>query len=115
MKHKVALCGSYSKGNAEKLFKDLPHKGILQLSLVGREITLQVMSEDLDNIKKSLEKLGVENIDILQWSKTGVTLSSSGRGKDNENVITVSLIPSELDDGVRALAFICESKLDKKI
>lgn len=115
MKHTVALCGSYSGGNTEKLFKSLSRNGILQMSLVGREITLQVRSENLEEIKNSLRKLGVSNLSILEWKKAGVTLSNSGKGTDNDRILNISLIPSALDEGLRPLAFLCEFEINEKI
>ncbi len=114
MGHTVSLSGSY-QGNMEKLFKNLPNNGILQMSLIGREITLRIKSENLDEIKNSLHKLGVSNINILEWKKSGVTLSNPGKGADNENNILVSLIPSSLDEGLRPLAFLSEFEIDEKI
>jgi len=115
MKHKVALSGSYSGGNTEKLLKELSRRGMLQLSLVGREITLQVRSDSLDDIKKSLNKLGIDNINILEWKKCGITLSGSGSGTDSDEIVNVSLIPSTLDEGLRTLAVLCEFNIDDNI
>ncbi|MBN2251744.1 MAG: hypothetical protein JW724_06700 [Candidatus Altiarchaeota archaeon] len=114
MKHSVALAGSYSGGDMGKLLKSLTGMGIMQMTLVGREITLHVQSGNLDETKKSLNKLGVSNLSVLEWKKTGVTLSGSGRGTDNENLLNVSLIPSTLDEGLKPLAFLCEYKMDEK-
>lgn len=114
MRHTVALCGSYGGGNTERLFKSLSRNGILQMSLVGREITLQVRSENLDEIKNSLKKLGVSNLSILEWKKAGVTLSNSGKGTDNDRILNISLIPSTLDEGLRPLAFLCEFEISEK-
>lgn len=113
MGHTVALSGSY-QGNMEKLFKNLSDNRILQMSLIGREITLKIRSENLDEIKNSLHKLGVSNINILEWKKSGVTLSNPGNGVDNENNVLVSLIPSALDEGLRPLAFLSEFEIDEK-
>ncbi len=108
--HKVSLSGSYASGSTENLFKKLTHDGILQLSLIGREITLQVRSDDLEEIKEILDKAGVDNLSILDWSKCGTTLSGSGAGSDDSETIKVSLIPSALDEGVRCLAILSEFK-----
>lgn len=102
--HKVALTGSYGGGNVEKLFDNIPDKGILQLSLIGREITLQVKSENLDEVKKRLCKLGVGNISTLEWKKYGMTLSGSGSGSDEKELVKVSLIPAAIDEGLRLIA-----------
>lgn len=114
MKHTIALSGSYSSGNTEKLFKYLSMDGILRMSLIGREITLQVRSENLEEIKDSLKTLGVSNLNILEWKKAGVTLSNSGRGTDNKKTMNISLIPSALDEGLRPLAFLCEFEISEK-
>lgn len=108
MKHKVAISGSFSGPNAEHLFEHIPNKGILQMALVGREITLQVLSENLDDVKKSLKNFGVNNITTLEWRKVGMTLSNSGRGEDDKKSLSVSLIPSALGEGLRMLAFVCQ-------
>ncbi len=115
MKHMVALSGSYYGSDVENLFKNLSHNGILQMSLVGREITLQIRSENLDDIKRSLNKLGVSNVNILEWRKTGVTLSNPGKGTNNDKTFKVSLIPSALDGEIHPLAFLCEFDVDEKI
>ncbi|MFH0859579.1 MAG: hypothetical protein V1921_00090 [Candidatus Altiarchaeota archaeon] len=111
--HKVALSGSYS-GNIEKLFKSLGHEGVLQFSLIGRDITLQVKSEKLDDIKKSLSRLGVDNIGILEWKKYGMSLCNSGMGDDDETMIRVVLIPTALDEGIRCLAFLTPYSMSKE-
>jgi len=114
MKHIVALSGSYN-GNPEMLFRSLPRDGILQMALIGREVTLQLRSENLDDVKDLLKKLGVSNLNILEWKKAGVTLSNPGNGIDNNEIIKVSLIPSALDEGLRPLAFLCEFEVKEKI
>lgn len=101
--HKVALGGSFS-GDADKLFKALHGHGILQLSLVGREVTLQIKSETLEDIVKALEKHGVENICIFEWSKYGTTVAGSGSSTDKDNMLNVSLIPSALGEGLKAIS-----------
>ena len=108
MKHTVALSGSYQGADTEKLFKSLPRDGILRMSLIGREITIQTHGDNLDEIKKSLGQLGVDNINVLEWKKAGVTLSNPGRGCDRDEVMIISLIPSALDCGLRPLALLCE-------
>ena len=113
MKHTVALCGSYGGGSIEKILKTFSNRGITQASLVGREITLQIHSESLDEIKKSLTTIGVSNLNVLEWKKTGVTLSGSGKGTDGDKKVNVSLIPSTLDEGLKPLAFLCESDMDR--
>lgn len=109
--HKVALSGSYS-GNTEQLFNGLTHSDILQFSLVGREVTLQVKSENLDAVKKTLKRLGVDNIGILEWRKYGMSLANSGAGSDDKEVIMVSLIPTALGEGITALAALYALPLD---
>jgi len=110
--HTIALCGSYH-GDLEKLTKTLPESKILEMSLIGREVTLKIRSEDLDEVKKSLKKLGVTNINILEWKKIGATIDNSGRGIDNESILRVSLIPSELGEGVKSLAVISDVNFEK--
>ena len=100
MKHKIALSGSFAGGNSEELLKSLAQNGTLQFSLVGREVTFQVKSENLEEVKKSLKKLGVNNINILEWRKAGITVAGSGRGTDDEEILAISLIPSTLEEGV---------------
>ncbi len=70
---------------------------------------------NLDEVKESLKKIGVDNLNILEWKKAGVTLSNPGKGVDNKETIMVSLIPSALDEGIRPLAFLCEFELGEKI
>lgn len=108
--HTIALSGSYH-GDLEKLTKNLPKSKILEMSLIGREFTLKLRSEDFDEVKKSLQKLGVVNINILEFKKIGATLDNSGKAVDNENILRVSLIPSELGDGIKSLAVISEVNL----
>ncbi|MFH1403287.1 MAG: hypothetical protein ABIH11_03355 [Candidatus Altiarchaeota archaeon] len=112
--HKVALGGSYS-GNTAKLFKSLSKHGVLQFSLVGREVTLQVKSETLDDVIASLNKLGVDNINILEWKKYGTTVTASGSGSDNDEVVNVSLIPSTLGEGLRQLSTLLRVKIDDNV
>lgn len=114
MKHTVALCGSYGGGSIEKILQTFSSKGVTQASLVGREITLQIHSESLDDIKKSLSSMGVSNLNVLEWKKTGVTLSGSGKGMDSEKRVSVSLIPSTLDEGLKPLAFLCETEVERE-
>jgi hypothetical protein len=104
--HKIALSGSYSGASMEELLDSIPKHGILQLSLVGRELTLQVKSEDLDEVKKSLGKLGVENLSVLEWRKCGMTLAGSGCGSDDRELVKVSLIPAAIDEGLRLIALL---------
>lgn len=106
MKHTIALSGSYTGGDIEKILGGLPKKGVMQLSLVGREITLQVRSGSLHEVKESLKALGVSNTNILEWKKSGVTLAGSGRGTSGDKAVSVSLIPSSIDEGFRPLSFI---------
>ncbi len=113
MKHMVALSGSYHGSDVENLFKNLSHNGILHMSLIGRELTLQIRSENLDDIKNSLNKLGVSNVNILEWRKSGITLSNPGKGVNNDKTFKVSLIPSVLDSGIRPLAFLCEFDINE--
>jgi len=114
MKHKIALCCSYHGKNIESLFSNLSQRGILRMSLVGREITMQVRSENLEEVKKSLNKLGVSNISIMEWRKVGTTLSNSGKGTDNNSIVKISLIPSQSGDGLTQLAFLCDFDIDNE-
>ncbi|MFH1722249.1 MAG: hypothetical protein ABH950_06575 [Candidatus Altiarchaeota archaeon] len=111
MKHRVALSGSYAGGNIEGLFKGLRGKGVLQFQLVGREVTLQVNEEKLEEVKKSLKKLGVDNVTLLEWRKLGLTLSGSGKGRDEEELVQISLIPTALGEGVRRLGTLSKGKI----
>jgi hypothetical protein len=115
MKHSIALSGSYSGGNIEKILKSLPKTGVIQMSLVGREITLHVRSGRLDEVKESLKALDVNNINVLEWKKSGVTLAGSGRGTSKDKTTIVSLIPSALDEGLKALAFMGTGEIDEKL
>lgn len=114
MKHTVALSGSYD-GNTDKLFRSIPQDGVLQMSLVGREITLHVRSESLEMVKDFLSKAGVSNLSIVEWKKAGVTLSNPGKGIDSNEIIQISLIPTALDEGIRPLALLSEFELNQKI
>jgi hypothetical protein len=111
---KVALGGSYS-GDTGELFKSLTHDDILQFSLIGREVTLQVKSESLDEIIKTLGKLGVNNISILEWKKCGTTLAGSGCSADDAEILNVSLIPSALGQGLRPLSVTQKMPLERKV
>jgi len=112
--HKVALSGSFA-GNTERLLKSLKDEGILQFSLVGREISVQVDGESLDAITKRLKKLGVDNINILEWKKTGITPAGSGAGADDDEAVKVSLIPSTIGSDIQSLAILCELDVDEKL
>jgi hypothetical protein len=112
--NKVALGGSYS-GDSGDLFRNLTDDGILQFSLVGREVTLQVKSENLDDVIKSLGKLGVNNINILEWKKCGTTLAGSGCSPDSADILNVSLIPSALGGGLRPLSVTHKVELDRNL
>jgi hypothetical protein len=112
--HKVALGGSYS-GDSAALFRGLTDEGILQFSLVGREVTLQVMSENLEQVLKSLGGHGVQNVSILEWRKCGTTLAGSGCASDSGQVLKVSLIPSTLGGGMRPLSVAHQVPLDRKL
>lgn len=112
--HKVALSGSYS-GSIENLLNKLPPVGVLQFSFVGREITLQVKSENLDKALDTLKKHGVGNLTVLEWQKYGVTLAGSGAGSDDDSLVRVSLIPANLDEGVKLLAVLEESEIKEDI
>lgn len=105
--------GSYS-GDTGELFKSLTDEGILQFSLVGREVTLQVKSENLDDVIKSLNRMGVNNLNILEWRKCGTTLAGSGCGSDEAEILNVSLIPSALGGGLRPLSVTQKIPLDRK-
>ncbi|MDD5111938.1 MAG: hypothetical protein PHG85_05290 [Candidatus Altiarchaeota archaeon] len=113
MKHKVALSGSYGGGSTEKLFKELSHDDIIQLSLVGREITLQVCSENLDEVRKALQKHGIDNLSIIEWKKAGITVVNSGTGGDAGEILNISLIPGVLGNGIHPLALLHEFSLKK--
>lgn len=115
VKHRVALSGSYSGHNIENLFDKLSGKGILQFSLIGRELTLQVKSESLDDMRKNLGKLGVDNVSIVEWRKCGMTLSNSGSGEDMKGLLNISLIPSALGEDLRNLAVLCEVDVGKRV
>lgn len=112
--HKVALGGSYS-GNTGVLFKSLPREDILQFSLIGREVTLQVKSEKLEGIMKSLKKAGVHNLNILEWKKYGTTVAGSGASADDDGILNISLIPSTLGEGLRPLSVTQRVDLDRKL
>jgi hypothetical protein len=112
--HKIALGGSYS-GNSSELFKSLSSDDILQFSLVGREVTMQVKSEKLDDIMRTLKKLGVDNINILEWRKYGTTLAGSGCSQDEAGILNVSLIPSTLGEGLRPLSMAQKMPVERKI
>ncbi|MBD3389273.1 MAG: hypothetical protein GF416_09270 [Candidatus Altiarchaeales archaeon] len=112
--HKVALGGSFS-GNTSDLFKNLPQDDILQFSLCGREVQLQVKSEKLDDVIKSLNKLGVSNLSILEWRKYGTTVAGSGSSIDEDGILNISLIPSALGDGLRPLSVTQRLPLDRKL
>lgn len=114
MKYCVALSGSYHGKHVEDIFKDLPMDGILHMSLIGREITLQVSSENLEKVKKNLAKLGVNNIAVLEWRKTGITVSEPGLGTDENKTIKVSLIPSVKGEGVKQLAILSDFEVDSE-
>ncbi len=115
MKYSVALSGSYNGRHIEDLFKDLPMEGILHMSLVGREITMQVKSEKLDAVKKRLSELGISNIAVMEWIKAGMTLSDPGLGFDKNKILKVSLIPTVKGEGIKQLAFISDFEIEKKI
>jgi hypothetical protein len=114
MKYSVALSGSYHGKHVEDLFKDLPMEGILQMSLIGREITMHVTSENLEKVKKDLCKAGISNIAVLEWRKSGLTLSDPGLGMDDAKTMKVSIIPSVKGEGVKQLAFLSEYEVDAK-
>ena len=111
MKHKIALSGSYTGGNTEKLFENLSRDEILQLSLIGREITLRVRSDNLDEVRKALQSQGIGNISIIEWKKEGITVGNSGTGSDVGDIINISVIPSVLGEGLHQLAFMHESSM----
>ncbi|MFH1125532.1 MAG: hypothetical protein V1703_00260 [Candidatus Altiarchaeota archaeon] len=115
MKHKIALSGSYAGGNTENLFRGLSQDEILQLSLVGREITLQVRSDNLDEVTKALQRHGIDNISIIEWKRSGITVGSSGTGSDMGDIVNISLIPSVLGEGLHPLAFLHEFSAKKTL
>lgn len=112
--HKVFLGGSYS-GNTSDLLNGLVNDSILHFSNVGREFTVQVKSEDLETIIDSLKKLGVDNINILEWKKYGTTIANSGSSQDETQTLNVSLIPSALGSGLRPLSVTQKVELDRKV
>ncbi len=112
--HKISLGGSYS-GNPDELFKSLGKEEILQFANIGREFTLQVKSDYLEDVLKSLEKLGVINVNILEWKKYGTTVSGSGTSADEGEILNVSLIPSALGSGLRPLSSPGKIEVDRKI
>ncbi len=111
--HRIALSGSYS-GNTDQLFNRLSYSDVLQFSFVGREITLQVKSENLENVRKTLTRLGVSNVSILEWKKHGMSLANSGVGTDEEDIVRVSLIPTAMSEGITALAALVSFSLDEE-
>jgi len=115
MKHKIALSGSYAGGSTEKLFRNLSQDEILQMSLVGRELTLQVRSENFEEVRKALQKHGIDNISIIEWKKEGITVGSSGTGSDMGDILNISVIPSVLGDGLHQLAFLHEFSMKKTV
>jgi len=112
--HKLSLGGSYP-GNPSDMFRAIDHGGILQFVNVGREFTLQIKSEDFEEVAKSLKKLGVDNINILEWKKFGTTIASSGSSPDEEAMVNVSLIPSALGTGLKPMSVSHKVELDKKL
>jgi hypothetical protein len=112
--HKVAIGGSYA-GDMGDLFKSLPNEGIVQFSLIGREVTLQVHSENLDPVIKSLNKLGVNNLSILEWRKYCTTVAGSGSSPDEANILNVSLLPSALGGGMRPLSVTHKVAVERKV
>jgi hypothetical protein len=112
--HKVALGGSYS-GDSRELFKNVVNDGILQFSLVGREVTMQVQSDDLEDIIKTLKQNGVSNLSILEWRKCGTTLAGSGCSADGESLLNVSLIPSTIGGGLRPLSVTHKSPMERNL
>lgn len=114
MKYSVALSGSYNGRCVEDLFNDLPMDGILHMSLIGREVTMQVKSEKLEEVKKQLSNLGISNLKVLEWRKAGITLSDPGIGLDNNKTLRVSLIPSVRGEGVKQLSLLSEFEVEDK-
>ncbi|MBU0761802.1 MAG: hypothetical protein KKD39_02150 [Candidatus Altiarchaeota archaeon] len=86
--HKVFIGGSYS-GNTSELLDGLVNDSILHFSNVGREFTVQVRSEDLVSVIDSLKKLGVDNINILEWKKYGTTIANSGSSQDEKELVNI--------------------------
>jgi hypothetical protein len=68
----------------------------------------------LDDVKKKLSKLGVGNLSILEWKKCGVTLSGSGCGSDDQELVKVSLIPAAIDEGLRLIALLSRSSVSEE-
>ncbi|OYT27464.1 MAG: hypothetical protein B6U97_01430 [Candidatus Altiarchaeales archaeon ex4484_96] len=79
---------------------------------MGREVIFRVRSDKLDEIKKHLASIGVENISILEWRESGMTLSGSGAGLDDSGTVEVSLIPTASGEGFRQLAVLSEYEFD---
>ncbi|MBN2013792.1 MAG: hypothetical protein JW778_01295 [Candidatus Altiarchaeota archaeon] len=114
MKYSVALSGSYNGRSVEDLFNNLPMEGILHMSLIGREVALQVKSEKLDDVKRSLSKNGISNLKVLEWKKAGITVSDPGCGIDNNKTLRVSLIPSVKGEGIKQLSLLSDFEIDEK-
>ena len=111
--HKVSLGGSYS-GKSTELFASVADDGVLQFCNVGREFTMQVKSENLESVLKNLEKVGANNVTILEWRKYGTTIANSGSSPDGEALVNVSLIPSAFGGGLRSLPGGQNAQVDKK-
>ncbi len=115
MKHRIALGGSYAGGDIDDLFAGLKHSGVLQFSLVGREVSVQVNEEHLDDVKKTLKHLGVENLQLLEWRTIPLTVSGSGKGHDDGKDVYVSLIPTALGEGIRCLRLSAPPSVDSAL
>ncbi len=97
------------------MFRNLPKEGVIHSSLIGREAVFRVRSDRLDEIKSHLSSIGVENISILEWRESGMTLSGSGLGSDDTGVVEVSLIPTASGEGFRQLAVLSEISFEKSV
>ena len=112
--YRVTLSGSYS-GNTYDLFKGMRDDGVLQFSFVGREVTLQVRGDSLEDVTKSLAKAGVKNICILEWKRMGTTVSGSGSGGDDAGLLAVSITPTAVGEGLKLMSVIQKVKVERKL
>jgi hypothetical protein len=112
--NKIALAGSFS-GDTGKLFRSLPLDDIFHLSLVGRELSLQVRGEKLEEVMKALRKLGVSNLNVQEWKRYGVTVAGSGSAADDDKLLSVSVMPATLGTGMRPLSVPQSVQIDRKL
>ncbi len=112
--YRIAISGSYTGHNIGKLFENLSKYEVLSMSLIGREITLNLKSENIEKITDSLRSMGMDNLNVLQWEKYGLTVSCSGFASDEEKTVKVSLMPSALGEGIKSLAVQSDIGLKKE-